>query len=421
VSVEAVIVQALERRNWIPGKNYGFPEEMDYIQKMRKSGLRIHACYRGSQRFDEVEATVPPGEGPAIHLQIYADELDRDLMGFSSGRNKIHVIYAKIHNLTDGICRTPEDYHLLQVMPSFTLKSNGYNDVMTPMITDISEVVEKGIEYRGRRYPVRLATLQGDGLERASMFGMAGNFSTLSHCDPLSYLTTKTRLECQNVKQLVTEVVKERTKDSYEEDISNLHERERRERALKARRNLTAGRRALKSKYEYSRGMKFESPFHKVGNFHVTDKGAVIYCIGHDLYSGTFRSDMARVLLALCNAKYFLWSDLQDKFRTHRRNLTGDDSHGWYDVICIKTTFKQLPGNHSSNHLVIRFLSTLWINRKPNDAMFKTTAWAMYLTMKRIAELVSAKVVTDGNRTELQNMVYKYLEVNESYIFYAST
>jgi hypothetical protein len=408
VSLETTLLNLLIAKKWDPDHNEGFPPEMDYVRKLRMYGLALTAGYKGSTRYKEVEASVPPEEKPGIHLQLYADELDRDMMGSSSGRNKIHVVYIKVLNLTDGLCRTSEDYHLLQVMPSQTLKANDYENVMRPLVADLLAVVEKGIVYNGRRFGVRLATLQGDGLERAAMFGMASNFSTLSHCDPLSYLTTKTRLKCQSVQEVLNEVNQTRNRDSYDEDLLHLHLREQKQRNRARDGNEVEG---LKSKYTYSRGMKYESPFHKVSHFHVTDKGAMVYCVAHDLYSGAFRSDMARVLIALSNAGHFTWTDIQDKFRTYRLSLRGNDRQGWYDIICSKPTFKQLPGNHSSNHLVIRFLSSIWINRSESDPMFQTTAWELYLSMKQLCELVSSKVVTEENRLKLKDVVVHYLQV----------
>ncbi len=39
---------------------------------------------------------------------------------------------------------------------------------------------------------------------------------------------------------------------------------------------------------------------------------------------------------------------IQDKFRTYRLSLRGNDRQGWYDIICSKPTFKQLPGSSDS-------------------------------------------------------------------------
>jgi hypothetical protein len=298
-------------------------------------------------------------------------------------------------------------------MLDHTQKSNRYENVMQPVVADIANVVNNGIEYRGKKYPVRLASLQADGLERASMSGMGGNFSKMSHYDPISYATTATRVNCKTPEELIAEVQDLRTKDSYDLDVLNRHDRALAEADLRAEGNLTEGRKTLPAKFSFSRGIKNESPFHRVKYFHVTNPGALIFCVAHDLYSGTFREDMAKVLLSLSNQGFFAWCDLQDKFRTYRMELRGDDRQGWYDVIASKPTFHHLPGNHSSNHLVIRFLSSLWIIRKPTDPMFQTTEWSMYLVMKRISELVSAKVVTDRNRQELSQNVYEYLKVQK--------
>ena len=415
VNVKNIIIAALEALNWKPSQNDGFPEEMDYARKLLRSGEAITAGYKGSVRYREVEATVPPNERPGIHLLIYADELDRDKMGSSSGRNKIHLTYVKILNLTDGLCRTSDDYHLLQIAPSETLKVNEYQHVMRPVIENIAEVVRNGVRYKGKKYGVRLATLQGDGLERAAMFGMASNFSTLHYCDPLSYLTRKTRLECQSVDAILDEVSQVRTRERYDQDVLEVHTREHVIQQYRAEGKKREADMELKAKYEYSKGMKFESPFHTVPHFHVTDKGAVVFCIAHDLYSGAFRKDMGRVLVSLCDGGHFTWKALQDHFRGYRLGLKYEDRQGWYDVICNKQAFTQLPGNHASNHLVIRFFGSLFINRSPDDPIFKTIAWALYLCMKEICELVSCKVVSQSIVDRLDDRVKEYLRVRNAW------
>jgi hypothetical protein len=292
-----------------------------------------------------------------------------------------------------------------------TLKTSEYQEAMKPLIEDVKDVVKNGITYKNKVYPVRLAALQGDGLERASMSGMCATFSAVSHFDPLSYVTTKTRMKCKTVAELVTEVEQLRTRDSYEDDLLRLGNRKRDVARMKDAGTWEQDKGKLKSEYEYSRGLKFTSPWHTVPNYHVVDRGALVYCISHDLYSGIFRTDMSRVMVALSNEGYYTWPDLQSKFRTKRLDLTGDDRQGWYDIIPPKNKFTKLPGNHGCNHLIIRFFSTLFVNRQPNDKMFKTTAWQMYLQMKRISELVSAKVLSRQNKEELGTKIKDYLEV----------
>lgn len=292
-----------------------------------------------------------------------------------------------------------------------TLKSSTYQEVMRPLIADVSRVVTNGVTYKDKVYPVRLAALQGDGLERASMSGMCATFSAVKYFDPLSYVTTDTRLNCKTVEELVAEVENRRTPDSYEDDLLMLRGREREEAGMKEAGTLEELRSTLQSKYSYSRGLKFSSPLNDVPFFHVAAKGSLIYCISHDMYSGIFRTDMARVIVSLCNQNCYTWPDLQTKFRTKRLDLVGDDRQSWYDIIGAKPQFKQLPGNHGCNHLIIRFFSTLFTNRSPTDKMFRTTAWSLYLKMKRISELLSAKIVSEKNKEELCGAIKEYLQV----------
>lgn len=385
--VAATIEEALEANHWEPNEHNGFPSEMEHVKSLRTYDAGLIASYRDSIRYREVEASIPPEERPGIHLQLYSDEFDRDLMSSSSKRHKVHVTYLRVLNVVDGRRRSPEEYRLLQILPSQVLHVNGYQTTMRPLVEDIISVVTNGLTFRGRKFGVRLAILQGDGLERAAMFGMASNFSKVSHCDPLSYLTTKTRIGCKTLQEILDEVQIGRDRQSYAEDLTHLHD------------------------LKLSRGLKYDSPFNRIPHYHVTDKGAVVFCISHDLYSGAFRSDMARVLLSLSELKHFSWKQLQDQFRMYRENLHGEDRQAWYDMIPDKKAFKQLPGNHSSNHLVIRFLSTFWLNKSAQDPLFQTTAWSLYLAMKKISELVSSKAINELVTQQLEKHVHEYLQV----------
>ena len=75
--------------------------------------MELFASYRDGHRHQDILASV--GQGSVIEIMIYADGLDRDMMGHTSGRNKIHLTYVLILNLTVGRPRSADDYHLLQV------------------------------------------------------------------------------------------------------------------------------------------------------------------------------------------------------------------------------------------------------------------------------------------------------------------
>jgi|SanBayMetagenome_1026888.scaffolds.fasta_scaffold13365_2 hypothetical protein len=80
----------------------------------RKTGIPVYASYKDGERHMDILETVDSST-TVIEIIIYADGLDRDQMGHTSARNKIHVTYVLILNLTCGRPRSADDYHLLQV------------------------------------------------------------------------------------------------------------------------------------------------------------------------------------------------------------------------------------------------------------------------------------------------------------------
>ena len=436
MNVKDVLLRELDDSNWEPDVNFGLPEEYDYVKELKRRVPEVWASFRDSERYKDVLADVPIDQQPPVLLQVYADGLDRDLMGFTSGRNKIHVTCIRNIGLYDGLPRSPSQYKLIQLMNENVKSVNRYEEVMLPIVEDLKQLVEEGILYRGRKHAVRLAHLQGDGKERAAMFGMCDTFSAVSHCDPWSYLTRETRVNAKKVEQFVKEAKTYRTRTTYEVDVANLDGRERHAERLKKKKmkkkavkrlqkgangagasgskagNTRSGSaHKLKSKYSYSRGLKFNSPWNDVTGFHVTDNGAIVPCTSHDLYAGVFRVDLARILVSLCNDDKFEWKELQNQFRMRRLALKFEDRASWHDVICDKPNFKKLPGKHASVHMIIRYFSALFMDRHPTDDLFKTTSWQLYLLAKKISELVSSKVFSSRTRNELKEQVTKYLRM----------
>jgi|APCry1669192806_1035432.scaffolds.fasta_scaffold13593_2 hypothetical protein len=82
----------------------------------RKTGIPLFATYVDGHRHTDIVASV--GQSSVIEIIIYADGLDRDMMGHTSGRNKVHLTYVQILNLSVGRQRSADDYHLLQVNTS---------------------------------------------------------------------------------------------------------------------------------------------------------------------------------------------------------------------------------------------------------------------------------------------------------------
>jgi hypothetical protein len=305
---------------------------------------------------------------------------------------------------------------------------------MRHVTLDLKNLIEEGIMYKGKLHAVRLLHLQGDGKERAAMFGMCDTFSAVSHCDPWSYLKRVTRINASSCREILSETQDKRTEESYKVDVGNIEGRIQHAKVLKGkklklkrlRKEAKAAEKAggsrkrrgrpivvakLESKYFYSRGLKYSSVWNTIPYFHVAQQGALVPCTSHDLYAGAFRHDLARILVSLCNQGFFIWKDLQKNFRLKRLALKFEDKTNWHDQVCDKYTFKKLPGKHVSVHMIIRYASTFWMHREASDPMFGTTAWKMYLRMKKISELVTSKVFSKITLSNLRNHIEEYIDL----------
>jgi hypothetical protein len=140
----------------------------------------------GSKRHQILEKTIPENQKPAYFFAIYADGLDRDLMGHSTQLNKLHVTFLKLlteNQLASGL---RDDYSLVQIAYEGTFSKYGYNSVYAALVSQINQLVETGLVINGKIHAVRLAYLMGDGLEKAKQTGFPASFANVKFFDPLS-------------------------------------------------------------------------------------------------------------------------------------------------------------------------------------------------------------------------------------------
>jgi hypothetical protein len=62
--------------------------------------------------------------------------------------------------------RSVTDYHLSMVINDKAIKKYGYDKCHERIIKSLAAIVENGVELNGKLHAVRLAYLQGDGLEK---------------------------------------------------------------------------------------------------------------------------------------------------------------------------------------------------------------------------------------------------------------
>jgi hypothetical protein len=103
-----------------------------------------------------------------------------------------------------------------------TLSKYGYDICHQKFIEQLNNIVSNGLELEGKRHAVRLAFLQGDGLEKTYQMGMAHSFSKVNYTDPHSFITRDDRLQCTDPEDLFLKAEDIRNPESYDDDVLSI-------------------------------------------------------------------------------------------------------------------------------------------------------------------------------------------------------
>jgi len=353
--LEKLIRQELDAAKWDCTVNDGFPEEHSYIRELKKDQkFTFLSSFKDSPRYQDILSTVPCSERPPILLEFYGDAADRDLMGHTSRNNVIHFTYVRVLNVHDGCKRGRDQYRVVQLTNKASQTALGYSRTLQMTTSRLRDLVERGIMYNERKHAVRLARLQGDALERNAQFGLAENFSRMAFFDVFSYATTSERIAVQSSHDIVDQTSRKRTRESYQDDLSKING------------SKITGESDLKR----SRGMQNDSVWNTVDHYHVTQPGAMTTCSSHDLFNGAARGAMSSIIKALAVEKYIEWEDLVHKINlVQSKTFKGTDKVNWRKFPDKFDQFKKVPGNHASNHNLIRNFNLFFVGypREPPD------------------------------------------------------
>ncbi len=139
-----VIQQRLQHRTVSDGNRDTIPLYAKGM-KDRFPNVKIVTSILDSPAFSLVMDSVPQDMKPAIMLGIYADDIDRDQAPHSSQKSKLHCTYVRILNEINFGAKSKNDYELIMIANSDTIKKHTYDKCMEPIINNLSEVIDKGV------------------------------------------------------------------------------------------------------------------------------------------------------------------------------------------------------------------------------------------------------------------------------------
>ncbi|KAJ1519069.1 hypothetical protein ONE63_011311 [Megalurothrips usitatus] len=376
--------------------------------------------------------------GKCISLIIFQDGLNTKAFGPSHGAQKPNAFYFTLGNLPPEVRYKLEIIQMAYMVLERDLKlsqSDELNDIdrlkeaLKPLIEDLINLKQQGIEIDNEVYPVCVQISVGDSLGQNFIGGLVRNFSTAqSSCRfcPISkalfveeaWETVDFRTPAQYDEFVVLAKAKwmqVRRKGLREQAVCRdiIQKRARngimltpaQKRTLSQAISKTGFQRLVSVNYK---GVKYRpSPFNREElDFHVT--GAMPPCLAHDLFEGVVDKVVPKVLKPWSVKQWFDLPTLNKRISSFK--CLGSDS---LDRPKPLKSLDKLAGNAVENWNMLRLLPLI-IGDLIKDR--GDSYWLILLNLKEICELVCAPRIHEGQVSYLEYLIRKYLACVKEFI-----
>ena len=241
------------------------------------------------------------------------------------------------------------------------------------LVSDLQDIEENRLKIGGKQnVPASVLFILGDNLGSHCIGGFCENFSSHPYMCRFCLITqAEFRENPLNDAEL-------RTVDSYEAAITHLDNCE-----------------------GPFKGIKRASVFNSLRYFHVCNLG-LPPCLGHDLFEGIVRYDLALFIKDLVKKKWFSYEYLNRTMK--RTQLKGFDASDKPPEI--KSSGEKISGHAVENWCLLRNLPFFLhaVVQEPEDQ-----SWQLILRLREIFQFVCSQRVSRGQVLSLQSLIDEYL------------
>lgn len=311
-------------------------------------------------------------------LYFFDDFQIANPLGSHRSKHKISGFYYILGNLHRNSRSSLKIIQLNIVCRSVDLKYFGLESILQPLIMELSELDETGLEIPGiGTFYCKFRFCSADNLGSHQLGGFCESFSSniLRICR--SCLITSSQIQeifCMNSFKL-------RTPQNYDRHLS----------LIEADSNL-------KKIY----GIKFPSPLNKIPGFHVTQ--GLPPDLMHDLFEGIVPYEICLILLQLIEQNFFTLDFLNERIVHFKYNYL--DSRNKPEIQKLEK--QTLIGTASQNWTFLRLLPLIigpWVP-------INNPVWLFFLQLKHIVEIILAPAFTIGHidilNSEIENHLHEF-------------
>lgn len=225
----------------------------------------------------------------SLKVMLFQDAFEvANPLGSAKTKHKVLAVYFTLGNFHPHQRSTVDQIQLALLCVEKDCKYFGMDKIFNKLVSDLCELEERGISFNGKIYKGTVACIMGDNLGSHMIGGFTENFSTAQY---FCRYCLATKSEFQSNPLIV---FTHRNPADHNETV-----------------------RFLESNNEVHthHGVKCDSVFNKLSNFHVCQPGLPA-CLAHALFEGVVDYDLALFLQFLIRTqKWFSYEVLNERIK----------------------------------------------------------------------------------------------------------
>ena len=318
----------------------------------------------------------------SVQIILYQDAFEVvNPLGSARKKHKVLGVYYTLANIEPHLRSSIDHIQLVLLCTESDLKF-GQDKVFGKLVEDLRFLEQTGLKLKVKGEQLvkgSLCAIVGDNLGSHGIGGFSEGFNH-------KYFCRFCLLDLDSFHKCPYQTGKARTIASHKQELQFLEQNPH---------------------IKIHNGVKFDSVFNSLEFFHVSMPG-LPPCLGHDLFEGIVSYDLPLIINHLVkNLKWFTYADLNRKITWLK--YSGTDS---LDRPCeVNENADRLPGHAVQNWVFLRLFSIL-VGEFIQDPM--DTVWQLYISLKKIVELVCSPSIHQSQIVYLQSVIENYLDLRST-------
>lgn len=313
----------------------------------------------------------------SLKVMLFQDAFEvANPLGSAKTKHKVLAVYFTLGNFHPHQRSTVDQIQLALLCVEKDCKYFGMDKIFNKLVSDLCELEERGISFNGKIYKGTVACIMGDNLGSHMIGGFTENFSTAQYFCRYC-LATKSEFQSNPLT-----VFTHRNPADHNETVRFLESND---------------------EVHTHHGVKCDSVFNKLSNFHVCQPGLPA-CLAHDLFEGVVDYDLALFLQFLIRTqKWFSYEVLNERIKS----FPGESSD---KLNTIPTTGARLGGHAAQNRWLLKFLPVL-VHDTIEDA--DNEVWGLVLLLRELVEFVCAPRLSELQIAFMKGLIELYVELRQ--------